>query len=166
MAATWLFALVLVRVPATRRVCLDNAYIISPLCWTFCAFETTNMQPNPLKQSAMYYGVTLVLALEFMVMLSFWGNLKWNRPVLMLWPLVRSRLERVSDHFILSENTPDMFAYSALPPKDLDLSHLSDSQLDSKLSNFKFRILNAHSTGLCLLDLALMYLCWIPLYIT
>ncbi|KAG1875836.1 hypothetical protein F4604DRAFT_1762303 [Suillus subluteus] len=37
MAATWLFAVALVRNPATRRICLKDARNLSRLCWMFCA---------------------------------------------------------------------------------------------------------------------------------
>jgi hypothetical protein len=37
MAATWLLAIALVRIPATRRICLvRNGRALSVLCWQFC----------------------------------------------------------------------------------------------------------------------------------
>jgi hypothetical protein len=37
MAATWLLAVALVRIPATRRICLvRNGRALSVLCWQFC----------------------------------------------------------------------------------------------------------------------------------
>jgi hypothetical protein len=36
MAANWLLAVVLVRIPTTRRICLNNARYLSLLCWIFC----------------------------------------------------------------------------------------------------------------------------------
>jgi hypothetical protein len=38
MAATWLLAVVLVRIPATRRICLKRGNALCVLCWAFCAF--------------------------------------------------------------------------------------------------------------------------------
>ncbi|KAG2352207.1 hypothetical protein BDR07DRAFT_1438818 [Suillus spraguei] len=36
MTTTWLFAVVLVRIPTTRRICLAYPHNLTGLCWTFC----------------------------------------------------------------------------------------------------------------------------------
>ncbi|KAG1851870.1 hypothetical protein DFJ58DRAFT_885966 [Suillus subalutaceus] len=154
MAATWLFAVALVRNPATRRICLKDARNISRLCWVFCALWEAALwyYDNVPKKFVMYWGATLAWALSFMIMLSFWGDLKWKRPIPMVWSLVKGGSKRVSDHLISSENNMELFAYSSLvgisfgihehaniafkPQKNPDLSHLSDLRLDEKPSNF------------------------------
>lgn len=43
MAASWLLAVALVRIPITRRLCLDNARDLSHLCLTFCVLWVAAM---------------------------------------------------------------------------------------------------------------------------
>ncbi|KAG1865963.1 hypothetical protein F4604DRAFT_982214 [Suillus subluteus] len=144
MAATWLLAVVLVRNPTTRRICLKDAIVLSILCWAFCGLWIVALLDNDcktvemwsltdvLKQNAFELSSTLAWALEFMVMLSFWGNLKWKHPIATVWCLVSGILEEVSHDLIPSENNLDLFAYSSLPHEDPDLSYLSDWELDEK----------------------------------
>ncbi|KAG1888647.1 hypothetical protein F4604DRAFT_1899647 [Suillus subluteus] len=143
MAATWLLAIVLVRIPITRRSCIKDARGLSILCWVFCglwlaqryydnlAVETWS-PADILKQIAIVLGSTLALALEFMVTLCFWGNLKWKHPIMTVWYLVSGTLEQAFHDLVPSENNLDLFAYTSLPHEDADLSDLSDSELDEK----------------------------------
>lgn len=140
MAASWLLAVVLVRNPTTRRICLNNARDLTQLCWIFCMLwvvavwyydrepmETISDLP---KKFAVYFCATLAWAVEFMVTLSFWGNLKWKRPIVAVGWLVSGTLEKAFHHLIPSEDDVEPPAYSLLPHEDSDLSHFSDLQLD------------------------------------
>lgn len=47
-----------------------------------------------LKQRVMDLSPTLAWALEFMVMFSFWGNLKWKHLIATVWCLILGTLEQ------------------------------------------------------------------------
>jgi hypothetical protein len=132
MAASWLLAVVLVRIPTTRRICLNDARDLTRLCWAFCVFwvaaisyydreavetwsgkfaaVTPEMPTNIMhtidvpKKFAIYFCATLAWAVEFMVMLSFWGDLKWKRPIVTVGCLVSGTLEKALHHLIPNED--------------------------------------------------------------
>ncbi|KAG1723317.1 hypothetical protein EDD22DRAFT_487594 [Suillus occidentalis] len=114
MAASWLLAVALVRIPITRRLCLDNARDLSQLCLTFCVLWVTalwhydkepieTLSDVPIK-FAIYVCGTLAWAVEFMVMLSFWGNLRWKRPIVTVGWLISGTLGNAFHHLIPSDD--------------------------------------------------------------
>lgn len=56
------------------------------------------------KKFAIYVCATLAWAVEFMVMLSFWGNLKWKRPIVMVGCLISGTLGKAFHHLNPSED--------------------------------------------------------------
>ncbi|KAG2749057.1 hypothetical protein P692DRAFT_20538032 [Suillus brevipes Sb2] len=114
MAASWLIAVVLVRIPTTRRICLNNAGDLTHLCWIFCMLWVAALwyyDREPMetildvpKKFAIYFCATLAWAVEFMVMLSFWGNLKWKRPIVMVGCLISGTLGKAFHHLNPSED--------------------------------------------------------------
>jgi hypothetical protein len=56
------------------------------------------------KKLAIYFCATLAWAVEFMVMLSFWGNLKWKRPIVMVGCLISGTLGKAFHHLNPSED--------------------------------------------------------------
>ncbi|KAG1774716.1 hypothetical protein EV702DRAFT_481466 [Suillus placidus] len=117
------------------------------LCWAFCALWVVALLHYDIKAEtwslaeylrlfAIYCSSTLVCTLEFMVMLSFWGNLKWKHPIATVWFLILGSVGQASRHLIPSENNLELLANSSLPHEDPDMSHLSDSQLDEKVFYF------------------------------
>ncbi|KAG1851861.1 hypothetical protein DFJ58DRAFT_419219 [Suillus subalutaceus] len=54
MAETWLLAVVLVRIPTTRRICLKDAIVLSILCWAFCGLWIVALQNNDFKTVEMW----------------------------------------------------------------------------------------------------------------
>ncbi|KAG2145518.1 hypothetical protein BD769DRAFT_1416126 [Suillus cothurnatus] len=151
MAATWLLAVALVRIPATRRICLvRNGRALSVLCWQFCILwvalrlydyddetKATWSLADSLKQTIIIMSSSLAWGLHFMVMLSFWGNLKWKHPIMTACCLAFGMFEEEL-HLIPSEDDlQDSVLLSSLLYEDHDLSHLSDSELDEKPSKLE-----------------------------
>ncbi|KAG2080361.1 uncharacterized protein F5147DRAFT_738366 [Suillus discolor] len=140
MAATWLFAVALVRIPSTRRMCQEDLSGLWLLCWAFCVLwgsillwydsewydrETLRLEwkwTDLLKDLAIIFGSTLAWALEFVVMLCFWGNLQWKDPIatfgwfIFLGPVVRDVEEGDP------ENDLDLFVNSSLLHEDHDFT--------------------------------------------
>jgi hypothetical protein len=104
-----------------------------------------------LKHTAMELSFTLTWALEFMVLLSFWGNLKWKHPITTVWYLVFGTLDQAFRRLIPSENKQCLIEFSSLVGvlfgiihnqanitfkfhEDPDLLGLSASVPDEKLS--------------------------------
>ncbi|KAG1791050.1 uncharacterized protein HD556DRAFT_1528610 [Suillus plorans] len=133
MAATWLFAVVLVRIPSTRRMFLEDLSGLSILCevfwvlWTFfllqwydgAAVELEMVTwTGVLKRLPIFLGSILAWALEFVVMLCFWGDLQWKDPIATFWwfitwgPTFRDVEEGDP------ENDLHLFAYSSLLHED------------------------------------------------
>jgi hypothetical protein len=97
---------------------------------------------------------SLAWGLQFMVMLSFWGNLKWKHPIMTACCLAFGMFEEEL-HLIPSEDDlQDSVLLSSLVGisfdvindqaniafklyEDHDLSHLSDSELDEKPSKLE-----------------------------
>jgi len=99
----------------------------------------------------MELSFTLTWVLEFMVLLSFWGNLKWKHPITTVWCLVFDTLDQAFRRLIPSENKQYLIEFSSLVSvlfgiihnqvnitfkfhEDPDLLGLSASGLDEKLS--------------------------------
>jgi len=163
MAGTWLLSAVLVQIPTTRRVCLEDTCGLGFLRLAFFLLwvlgprnqGSDNMETwsgHSAKDLIMYYGFTLARVLAFIHMsvhLSFSRDLilNWNRPFLMVWYLVkRSWSKRASDYL---ENNEESFAHYSLVGisffihkqanhndlfKPQEDSHYSD---DKKPANFK-----------------------------
>ncbi|KAG1894922.1 uncharacterized protein F5891DRAFT_700179 [Suillus fuscotomentosus] len=137
MAATWLLAVVLVRIPITRKVFLNEPFKLPILCWAFYGLlvialviyddsdtAETRSLADLLENKAMVLSSSLAYALYCLVTLSVWGNLKWNfwkHPIAKVWWLIN-----------LGPVMEELFVHSPLPEDDPDLLHLSDSQLDEK----------------------------------
>ncbi|KAG2119908.1 uncharacterized protein F5147DRAFT_757123 [Suillus discolor] len=140
MAATWLFAVALARIPITRRMCREDLSGLSILCLVFCVLWTRILvwydhgtaEPemvtwaDVLKRLAIFFGSTLAWALEFVVMLCFWGNLQWKDPIATSWRFITLGPVDESD----PENDLDLCVYSSLLHEDPDLL---PSQLDEKV---------------------------------
>ncbi|KAG1853847.1 hypothetical protein C8R48DRAFT_722582 [Suillus tomentosus] len=138
MAATWLFAVALVRIPSTRRMCQEDLSGLWLLCWVFgvlWAFMLSCYEPydretvklewkwtDLLKSLAIMLGSSLAWMLEFVVMLCFWGNLQWKDPIATFWwfiaagPLARDVEEGEP------ENDLDLFVNSSLLHEDHDFT--------------------------------------------
>ncbi|KAG1853849.1 hypothetical protein C8R48DRAFT_722589 [Suillus tomentosus] len=138
MAATWLFAVALVRIPSTRRMCQEDLSGLWLLCWAFCVswgfillwyepYDLGTMElewkwTDLLKDLAIILGSILAWALEFVVMLCFWGNLQWKDPIATFWwfialgPVFRDVDEGDP------ENDLDLFVNSSLLHEDHDFT--------------------------------------------
>ncbi|KAG1853845.1 hypothetical protein C8R48DRAFT_325749 [Suillus tomentosus] len=140
MAATWLLAFVLIRIPITRRIFLKEPFKLPILCWAFYGLlvvavviyddngETAEARSlaDFLERKAMVLSSSLAYALNCLVTLSVWvWNSKWNfwkhDPIAKMWWLIN-----------LGPVMEELFVYSPLPDDDPDLLHLSNSQLDGK----------------------------------
>lgn len=56
------------------------------------------------KKIAIYFCATLAWAVEFMVMLSFWGDLKWKRPIVTVGCLISGTLGKAFHHLNPSDD--------------------------------------------------------------
>ncbi|KAG1791049.1 uncharacterized protein HD556DRAFT_1445569 [Suillus plorans] len=139
MAATWLFAVVLVRIPSTRRIFLEDLSGLSILCWVFwvlwlCVLAQWSQYDRGtvelpewkwtdlLKQLAIILGSSLAWMLEFVVMLCFWGNLQWKDPIATSWWLIASgpMVRDVEEGD--PENDLDLYVNSSLLHEDHDFT--------------------------------------------